>query len=147
MFFIIVFEMTIEVANHQLRYTKGWRRYSFFMFSKQFLSYHKERIKCWPGWYFICLVIYLTTIDDNFISIPFIILRYFQFHEVSQGWSFVRISVPTDQVPCKTIGISKLHCALHTHMLTNAKSVLPGKSIQFSKGNLVRNSNMLLIFS
>ena len=25
-----------------------------------------------------------------------------------------------DQVPCKTIGISK-HCALHTHMLTNAK--------------------------
>ena len=39
-------------------------------------------------------------------------------------------------------------------MLTNAKSVvtfeigvIPGKSIHFSKGNLVRNSNMLLIFS
>ena len=32
--------------------------------------------------------------------------------------------MPTDQVPCKTIGISNLHCALHTHMLTNAKSVL-----------------------
>ena len=33
------------------------------------------------------------------------------------------MEVPTDQVPCKTIGISYLHCALHTHMLTNAKSV------------------------
>ena len=32
--------------------------------------------------------------------------------------------MPTDQVPCKTIGISYLQCALHTHMLTNAKSVL-----------------------
>ena len=32
--------------------------------------------------------------------------------------------MPTDQVPCKTIGISNLHCALHTHMLTNAKSVV-----------------------
>ena len=29
-----------------------------------------------------------------------------------------------DQVPCKTIGISNLHGALHTHMLTNARSVL-----------------------
>ena len=32
--------------------------------------------------------------------------------------------MPTDQVPCKTMGISNLHCALHTHMLTNAKRVL-----------------------
>ena len=31
--------------------------------------------------------------------------------------------MPTDQVPYKTIGISNLHCALHTHMLTNAISV------------------------
>ena len=23
----------------------------FFMFSKQFLLYHKEGVKCWPGWY------------------------------------------------------------------------------------------------
>ena len=59
----------------------------------------------------------------------------------------------TDQVPCKTIGISNLHCALHTQMLKNSKSVVTfeigvtGKSIHFSKGNLVRNSNMLLIFS
>ena len=29
-------------------------------------------MKCWPGWYFIYLAIYLTPIDDNFISIPFI---------------------------------------------------------------------------
>ena len=28
-----------------------------------------------------------------------------------------------DQVPCKTKGISNLHCELHTHMLTNDKSV------------------------
>ena len=48
-------------SSHQLGYTKGWRRYSF-LFSKQFLSYHKEGVKCWPGWYFICLVIHLTTI-------------------------------------------------------------------------------------
>ena len=52
------------------------------------------------------------------------ILRYFQFNEVSQGWRRLRIRMPTDQVPCKTIGISNLHCALHTHMLTNAKSVV-----------------------
>ena len=32
--------------------------------------------------------------------------------------------MPTDQVLCKTIGISNLHCALHTRMLTNAKSIL-----------------------
>ena len=51
------------------------------------------------------------------------ILRYFQFNEGSQGWRCLPIRVPTDQVPCKTIGISNLHCALHTHMLTNAKSV------------------------
>ena len=31
---------------------------------------------------------------------------------------------PTDQIPCITIGISNLHCALHTYMLTNAKSVV-----------------------
>ena len=43
------------------------------------------------------------------------ILRYFQFNEVSQGWRCPRIRIPTDQVPCKTIGISNLHCALHTH--------------------------------
>ena len=34
------------------------------------------------------------------------------------------MEVPTDQVPCKTTGISNLHCALHTHIVTNAKSVL-----------------------
>ena len=33
--------------------------------------------------------------------------------------------VPTKLVPCKTIiVISNSHSALHTHMLTNAKSVL-----------------------
>ena len=32
--------------------------------------------------------------------------------------------MPTDQVPCKTKGISNLLCALHTHMLTIAKSVV-----------------------
>ena len=32
------------------------------------------------------------------------ILRYFQFNEVSQGWRCLRIRMPTDQVPCKTIG-------------------------------------------
>ena len=60
------------------------------------------------------------------------------------------VVVPTDQ----PIGIS-LYCASHTHMLTNAKSVVtfeiciasyPGKGIHFSKGHLVRNSNLLLIF-
>ena len=111
------------VESHQLRYTKGWRRYSFFMFLKQFLSYHTIGVKCWPGWYFICLAIYLTTIDDNFISIPFIDLAIFSI-QWSQGWRFLQINVPTDQVPCKTIGISNLHCALHTHLLTNAKSVV-----------------------
>ena len=30
----------------------------------------------------------------------------------------VRVSVPTDQVPCKTIEISNLHCALYTHYVT-----------------------------
>ena len=107
-----------KVASHQFRYIKGWRRYSFFMFSKQFLSYHKEGVKL-PGWYFICLVIYLTTINDIFISIQFINLAIF-----SIPWSKSGVEVPTDQVLCKTMGISKLHCALHTHMLTNAKSVL-----------------------
>ena len=52
------------------------------------------------------------------------ILRYFQFSEVSQGWRCLRIRMPTDQVPCKTKGISNLLCALHTHMLTNAISVV-----------------------
>ena len=33
-----------------------WLHYSFSMFSKQFLLYHKEGVKCWPGWYFICFV-------------------------------------------------------------------------------------------
>ena len=52
------------------------------------------------------------------------ILRYFQFNEVSQGWRCLRIRMPTDQVPCKTIGISNLHCALHMHMPTNARSAI-----------------------
>ena len=81
-------------------------------------------MKCWPGWYFICLSIYLTTFDDNFISIPFIDLAIFSIQ-----WSKSVVEVPTnqgptDQLPCKTIGISNLHYALHTHMLTNAKSVV-----------------------
>ena len=32
--------MITKVASHQLMHIKGWRRYSFFMFSNQFLSYH-----------------------------------------------------------------------------------------------------------
>ena len=95
-------------SSHQLGYTKRWGRYCFFFFffhfSKQFLSYHKEGVKCWPGWNFICLV-------DECVS------------EVSQGWRFLWISIPTDQVLCKSIRISDSHCALRTHMLTNAKSV------------------------
>ena len=89
-------------------------------------------MKCRPGWYFICLAIYLTTIDDNFICIPFIDLAIFSIQ-----WSKSGVEVPTDQVPCKTIGISNLHCALHTHMLTNAKSVLTfeiGVKYTFFKG-------------
>ena len=45
-------------------YAKGWRRYSLFMLSKQFLLYHTEGRKCWPNWYFICLSIYPTTYDE-----------------------------------------------------------------------------------
>ena len=85
------------------------------------VSYDTEGMKCW---YFICFSIYLTTIDDNFISIPLINLAIFSIQWSKSGWKFQRINVPTDQVPCKTIGISNLHCALHTHMLTIAKSVL-----------------------
>ena len=60
----------------------------------------------------------------------------------------------TDQVLCKITGISDLHCAMYRHMQTNAKSVvtfeigiIPCKSTHFSKGYLVRRSNMLLICS
>ena len=68
-------------------------------------------------------------------------MRYFQFNEVSQEWRCLRIRMPTDQIQCKTIGISNLHCALHTHMPTNAKSVLtfeigviPWEKYTFFKG-------------
>ena len=68
-------------------------------------------------------------------------MRYFQFNEGSQGWRCLRISVPMDQIPCKTIGISNLHCALHTHTLTNAKSIvtfeigiIPWQKYTFFKG-------------
>ena len=96
----------------------------FLMFSKQFLLYHKEGVKCWPGWYFICLVIYVTTIDDSFISIPFTDLEIFSIQWIKSGVKVPTVQVPTEQVPCKTTGISNLHSALHTHMLTNAKSAV-----------------------
>ena len=115
----ILFVEVMQVASHQLGYAKGWRRYSFFLFTKQFLLYHTEGMKFWPAWYFICFAIYLTTNDGNFISIPFIDLAIFSIQ-----WSKLVVEVPMDQVPCKTIGISYLYCVLHTHMLTNAKSVL-----------------------
>ena len=104
-------------------YAKGWSCYSFSMFSKQFLLYHKEGVKCWPGWYFIFLEIYLATIDDSFISIPFIDLEIFSIQWIKSGVEVPTAQVPTEQVAWKTIGISNLHRALHTHILTNAKSV------------------------
>ena len=68
-------------------YTKGtgWRRYSFFMFSKQFLSIIKkgwnvDLIDISSVWQFIWQQ--LTTISLVF---HLSILRYFQFNEVSQG--------------------------------------------------------------
>ena len=82
-------------------YKKGGGVTVFFMFSKQFLSYYKERMQCLPGWYFISFVIYLTTIDNNIMSIPFIDLAIFSIQ-----WSKSGVEVPTDQVPCKTIGIT-----------------------------------------
>ena len=44
-YFIEPFDLKrLVMASHQLGYAKGSRRYSFFfMFSKQFLSYHKRR--------------------------------------------------------------------------------------------------------
>ena len=51
---------------------------------------------CWSAWYFICLVIYLTTINDSFISIPFIDLKIFSIR-----WIKSVVDVPTEQVSCK----------------------------------------------
>ena len=110
----------------------------FFHVFKTLLLYHKEKVKCWPGWYFICLLIYLTAIDASFISNTFIDSAIFSIQWVKSG-----VAVPTDQVPGKTIVISNLHCALHMHMLKNAISVLSlelgiirylGRSLHFFKG-------------
>ena len=57
----------------------------FFMFSKQFLLYHKDGVKCWPGLYITSLIIYLTTIDDSFISIPFVDLEIFSIQWIKSG--------------------------------------------------------------
>ena len=48
----------------------------------------------------------------------------FNSMKVVRGAGAYGSNVPTDQIPCKTIGISNLHCALHTHMLTNVKSIV-----------------------
>ena len=106
----------------QLVHINGWRRYSFFLFSKQFLSYHWLRRNEMLIWLIFHLFGNLS--DNNWRQYHLSILRYFQFNEVSQGWRCLRIRMPTNQVPCRTKGISNLHCALHMHMLTNAKSVV-----------------------
>ena len=51
------------------------------------------------------------------------ILRYFQFNEVSQGWRRLRIRMPRIRYRVKLYGFL-IYTALHTHMLTNAKSVV-----------------------
>ena len=114
------------VASQQLVHIKGCRRYSFFFLCFQNNSYriikkgwNVDLVDISSVWQFIWQQ--LTTI---LLEYHLSILRYFQFNEVSQGWRCLRIRMPTDQVPCKTIGISNLHCVLHTHMVTNAKSVV-----------------------
>ena len=41
--------LTVMVASHQLVHIKGWRRFSFFMFSKQFLfvSLRRDEMLTW----------------------------------------------------------------------------------------------------
>ena len=118
-------EYSHRVASHQLVHIKGWRRYSFFyVFQNDSYRIIKK------GWnvdlvdIFICLAIYLTSIDGNFISTPFIDLAIFSIQWRKSGVEVTTDQGPTDQIPCKSIGISDLHCALHPHMLTNAKSVV-----------------------
>ena len=69
----------------------------------------------------------MTIIDDSFISIPLIDLVIFSIQWIKSGVEVSTGQVPTEQVPCKTIEFSNLHCALHMHVLTNAKSVLTFK--------------------
>ena len=84
--------MDVEDGKSPVGAYKRVEALQFLVFSKQFLLYHWEGMKSWPGWYFICLAIYLATIDGNFISIyHLLILPYFQFNEISQGY------VTTDQ--------------------------------------------------
>ena len=113
------------VASHQLVHIKGWRCYSFFScFQNNSYCIIKK------GWNvdLINVSSVLQFIWQQLTTILLVyhlsILRYFQFNEVSQGWRCLRIRMPMDQVPCKTMGICNLHCALHTPMLTRAKSVL-----------------------
>ena len=101
------------------------------MFSKQFVLYHKEGMKCWPGWYFICS-------DNNYwrqINISFIDLEIFSIQWIKSG-----VEVPKKQVPCKTIRISSLQCTLHTRVLKMLRvfyllklASYPGESIHFTK--------------
>ena len=112
------------VASHQLVHKRVEALQFFHVFKTIcIISLRRDEMLTW-----LIFHLFGNLSDNNLTTILLVyhlsILRYFQFNEVSQGWRCLRISMPTDQVPCKTIGISNLHCALHTHMLTNAKSVL-----------------------
>ena len=108
-------ENQIQVTSWGIQ--KGGDVTFFSCFQNNFISYHKEVVTCWPGWYFICLVIYLTTIDNNFISIPFIYLAIFNSMNEVRGGVFLQIKYH--------VKLNKflIYTALHTHILTNAKSV------------------------
>ena len=64
----------------------------FFHVFKTILIVSKGRGKCWPGCYFICLVIYLTPTDESFISIPFIDLAIYSIQRIKSG-----VEVPMEQ--------------------------------------------------
>ena len=121
--FLIIFMKSLKIWSLELGYAKGWRVTGFFFHVFKTIFIVSKR-RGWSvdlvGISSVRLIIYLTTIDDGFISIPFIDLEILSIQWIRSGVEVPMLQVPTEQVPCKTIGISNLHFAFHMHMLKNA---------------------------